>query len=196
MAAADQLLAACRPLDIPVIYTRQINRTDGFGLPNHEVLDDHGQPVYYRDDAEAKEIIDDIAPTEFDAVIDKHRWSGFHATPLDLILRNLDIKHLIMGGFVTDGCLMTSVFDAYAHDYQVNLVKDGCAATNDGAHKAAILMMANWVYDIEIFNATECVHKLAGKDYTAWHSTAPDQMPFSGSTLDSVFDSLDSDQAG
>jgi nicotinamidase-related amidase len=190
VASTIPLIAACRELGIRILYTRQVSRADAVGLPNKEVLDETGKPVYYRSDSDAMDIIDEIAARPEDVVIDKHRWSGFYETPLDLMLRNLGIKHLIIGGFVTDGCLMTTVFDAYARDYQVNLVKDICAATNSGSHKAAILMMANWVYDIEIFDAAEIVKKLQGEPSRSWCSDVPDQVQFTGSTLDDVFASL------
>jgi nicotinamidase-related amidase len=190
VAATVPLIEACRRLGVRVLYTRHVSRVDALGLPNDEVLDEQGKPVYYRSDSEAVEVIDELAPGPEDIVIDKHRWSGFHETPLDLMLRGLDVKHLIVGGFVTDGCLMTTVFDAYARDYQVNLVKDICAATNSGSHKAAILMMANWVYDIEIFDAAEMIKKLRGEPYLSWVSSGPDQLQFTAESLDRVFDEL------
>ena len=190
VAAAVPLIDACRHLGIPIIYTRHVSRIDAIGLPNDDVLDDQGRPVYYRSDSDTMNVIDAIAPRPNDIVIDKHRWSGFHGTSLDLMLRSLDIKHLIMGGFTTDCCLMTTVFDGYARDYQVSLVKDICAATNDGSHKAAILMMANWVYDLEIFNSTEMLKKLRGEPYHSWLSTAPDQLQFTADSLDQIFAKL------
>jgi nicotinamidase-related amidase len=191
VASTVPLIEACRQLGVRVIYTRQVSRVDALCLPNAEVLDEQGKPVYYRSGTDAVEVIDELAPRTEDIVIDKHRWSGFYETPLDLMLRGLDVKHVIVGGFVTDGCLMTTVFDAYARDYQVNLVKDICAATNSGSHKAAILMMANWVYDIEIFNAVEMVKKLRGEAYRSWVSSGPDQLQFTAETLDRVFAELD-----
>jgi biuret amidohydrolase len=186
----DSAVAACRHLGIRILYTRHVSRADALGLPNKEVLDDTGKPVYYRSDSDAMEIIDGIPPQPEDIVIDKYRWSGFYETPLDLMLRALGVQHLIIGGFVTDGCLLTTVFDAYPRDYQVNLVKDICAATNSGSHKAAILMMANWVHDIEIFDSAEIIKKLRGCPSRSWRPGAPDRVPFTGSTLDDVFSSL------
>lgn len=190
VAAAVPLIEACRMQGVPVIYTRQVNRADGIGLPNNEVLDAEGRPIYYRSDAETKEVIDEIRPQAGDIVIDKHRWSGFYETSLDLILRSLDVEHLIVGGFVTDCCVMTTVFDAYARDYQVSFVTDISAATNVGSHKASILMMANWVYDIEIFEAAELTKKLSGSPYLSWRPQAPDQVPFTSTDLDARFASL------
>jgi biuret amidohydrolase len=190
VAQTKILLEACRKKGIPVIYTRHVSRADAIGLPNNEVLDSQGKPVYYCSDSENAEVIDDIKPLPHEIVIDKRRWSGFYETELDLILRSLGVKHLIMGGFVTDGCLMTSVFDAYCRDYQVNLVKDICGATNSGSHMASILMMANWVYDIKIFDATELVKHLNGEPYRAWECTAPDQMQFTPENMREIFSKL------
>jgi nicotinamidase-related amidase len=190
VAQTKILLDACRAQGIPVIYTRHVSRADAIGLPNNEVLDEQGKPVFYCSDSETMDIIDEIKPLPNEIVIDKHRWSGFYETSLDLILRSLNIKHLIMGGFVTDGCLMTSVFDAYARDYQVNLVKDISGATNEGSHKASILMMANWVYDIKIYDSAELVKQLNGEQYQVWECTAPDQMQFTPDNMREVFAKL------
>ncbi|GAA1268420.1 hydrolase [Pseudonocardia aurantiaca] len=190
VAATVPLIEACRQLAVPILYTRHVSRVDAIGLPNNEVLDDAGRPIYYRSDSDAVNVIGELAPHPEDIVVEKHRWSGFHETALDLMLRSLGVKHLIIGGFVTDGCLMTTVFDAYARDYQVNLVKDICAATNSGSHQAAILMMANWVYDIEIVDAAEMIKKLRGQPHRSWRSNAPDQLQFKADTLDEVFAKL------
>lgn len=186
----ELLIAECRKIGIPVIYTRHINREDTIGLSNVEPLTEDGKPVFYNDGTEAVEIMDSIKPEDGDIVIDKYRWSSFYDTSLDLTLRNMGVKHLIMGGFVTDGCLMTSVFDAYFRDYQVNLVKDMCGATNEGAHMASILMMANWVYDLAIYDTSEIIKKLNGELYKSWEQPYPDQLQFTPENMRQVFEEL------
>lgn len=188
--AAATLLDACRAADISVIYTRHVSRADKRGLIRGDVLDDRGGPVYYRSDADTHEVLDELAPQVDDVVIDKYRWSGFHETSLDLILRTEGIETLIVCGFVTDACLLTTVFDAFARNYDIVLVKDACAATSSGAHKSAVLTMANWVYGIEILDAEELVRKLAGDPHTSWVSKAPDQLAFASHRLDEAYAAL------
>ena len=188
--AAATLLDACRANSIPVIYTRHISRADKRGLVKGDVLDDQGSPVYYRSDADTHEVLDELAPQADEVVIDKYRWSGFHETSLDLILRTEGIEKLIVCGFVTDACLLTTVFDAFARNYDIVLVKDACASTNSGAHKSAVLNMANWVYGIEILDAEELVRKLAEEPYISWVSKAPDQMAFASNRLDEAYEAL------
>ncbi|HLR63607.1 MAG TPA: isochorismatase family cysteine hydrolase [Lentibacillus sp.] len=186
----EQLIAECRKIGIPIIYTRHVNREDKVGLSNEEPLTEDGKPVFYNDGTDAVEIMDQIKPEEGDIVIDKYRWSSFFDTSLDLMLRNMGIKHLIIGGFVTDGCLMTSVFDAYFRDYQVNLIKDICGATNEGAHMASIMMMANWVYDLAIFDTPEMIKKLNGESHKNWEAPYPDQLQFTPENMRQVFKEL------
>lgn len=188
--AAQPLIKKCRSLSIPVIYTRHVSRADKRGLVLQEALDEEGRPVYYRSDTDTLDVIDEIRPEGDDVVIDKYRWSGFHESALDLILRTDGIDTLIVTGFVTDGCVLTTVFDAFARNYNTVLVKDACAATNSGAHKAAVLNMANWVYGIEIIDSDELVNKLDGKPHTSWVSTAPDLMAFASGRLDEAYAAL------
>jgi nicotinamidase-related amidase len=190
VAAAAEAIAACRAAGIPIVYTRHVNRRDGVGLSHGEVFDATTGPVYYRSETDAIEVIDAIAPEPHDIVIDKQRWSGFHATSLDLMLRSLGVRDLFVGGFTTDCCVLTTVYDGYALDYRISLVHNMCAATNRGSHAAAVLMMANWVYGIEVLNASELAGKVAGEPYRTWRSTAPDTKQFTAATLDNVFASV------
>jgi biuret amidohydrolase len=190
VATAERVVAASRTADLQVVYTRHVNRPDGIGVSSGEVFDAAGLPLYYRAGTEAVTIHDAIEPTTHDVVIDKHRWSGFHGTSLDLVLRNLGVRQLFVGGFTTDCCVLTTVYDAYARDYRVSLIPDMCAATNLGSHQAAVLMMANWVYGIEILSAGDVIKKIAGEPHRSWQATAPDEKQFTAETLQDAYDSL------
>lgn len=189
VAATERVIAACRTAGVPVVYTRHVNRRDGVGVSTGELFDAEG-PVYYRAETDSIEILDALEPEPGDVVIDKHRWSGFHGTSLDLVLRSFGARELFIGGFTTDCCVLTSVHDAYARDYRVTLVPDMCAATNPGSHRAAVLMMANWVYGIEILTSGELVKKVAGEPHRSWRATAPDQKKFTAETLQEAYESL------
>lgn len=190
---SKQVIATCRSLNIPIIYTRHINRSDRVGLSLGDPVNKEGKPIFYCTGTDAIEVIDDIGPKQDEVVIDKFRWSGFYETSLDLILKSLGVNHLLIGGFVTDGCLMTSVFDGYFRDYQINLIKDICAATNEGAQMAAILIMANWVYGIKIYDSIELIKQLNGENYHVWESTQPDELHFTPENMREVFAKLNTE---
>lgn len=187
---SKNLIAECRKNNIPIIYTRQINRGDKIGLSYDEPLKADDTPLYYSTNTDSYEVLDEIAPKKDDIIIDKYRWSAFYETSLDLLLRSIGVKHLIIGGFVTDGCLMTSVFDGYFRNYQINLVKDICGASNEGAHMASILIMANWVYGIHVYNTDQLINKLTNQPYTVWESPGADSLQFTPETMREVYSKL------
>ncbi|NIK11373.1 cysteine hydrolase family protein [Alkalibacillus almallahensis] len=184
---AKKMIPAFREADIPIIYTRQINREDTVGLSKGEPLNEDGTPYFYNAASDQIEIFDEIKPADDDVVIDKYRWSAFFDTSLDLMLKSLDVDHLYIGGVVTDGCLMTSVFDAYFRDYQINLIHDLCTASNEGAHQAAMLTMTNWVYNLNIFSTDELIKKLNGEEYNYFKADQVDQMQFTADTMEAKF---------
>ena len=65
-----------------------------------------------------------------DYVIQKRRYSAFFGTDVDLVLREHDIKRLIVVGTKTNCCIRATVTDAYNLDYEVIVISD-CVATND-----------------------------------------------------------------
>ncbi len=107
------LIERCRQLEIPILYTRHINRADGIGLANREPVDAKGEPLYYHDRTASIEIADLVKPALGDIIIDKYRYSGFYESNLDLMLKGLGIRHLIVGGVLTDVCVLSTFMDAY-----------------------------------------------------------------------------------
>ena len=190
VAQASGVLDTARDHGIPVVYTRQINRADGVGLSLGEPLDENGEPVSYNDRSEAIEIVDALAPKDGEIVVDKHRWSAFYETSLSLMLEGMGITDLIIGGVVTDGCLMTSVFDAYFRGYRIHLVHDACTATSSGMHQAAMLMMANWVYELKLYSAGQASAMIRGEEVTPWTWSVPAECNFSSPELTTEFNRL------
>jgi nicotinamidase-related amidase len=187
---AANLAAQCRAAGIPVIYTRHINRGDGLALANREPVNGKGEPVYYHSGTTAIDIADELKPEENDIIVDKYRYSGFFESHLELMLKSLGVEHLIIGGVLTDVCVLSTVMDAYYRDYQVSLVKDVCGTTTEGAHMAAVLMMANWIYDLKIYDTSEMVKKLTGEPHAVWETKEPDELQFTPDNLRAVYGRL------
>lgn len=191
LSNTKDVIDVCRDVDIPIIYTRQINRADRVGLSKGEPITPDGTPFYYSTSKGNHEILDEIAPNAEDIVIDKYRWSAFNETSLDLILRSLGVENLIIGGVVTDGCVMTTVFDAYFKDYNVHLIKDMCTTSNEGAHMASMMIMANWVYNLEVYNANHLINRLNGQSYNHWKFKEADALQFTPENMREVYKELD-----
>ena len=73
-------------------------------------------------------IVDELTPEPRDIHVAKHRMSGFWDTPLDSILRNLDVKTLLFGGVNADQCVLHTLADANFLGYDTIMVED-CSAT-------------------------------------------------------------------
>jgi ureidoacrylate peracid hydrolase len=73
-------------------------------------------------------VIDELTRGERDIHVDKHRISGFWDTPLESILRNLDVTTLLFAGINADHCVLGTLMDANFHGFDTILVED-CTAT-------------------------------------------------------------------
>jgi ureidoacrylate peracid hydrolase len=84
-------------------------------------------------------IIDTLNVEGKDIHVDKHRISGFWDTPLDTILRNLQVRTLFFAGVNSDHCVLGTMMDANFLGYDTVMIED-CVATSspEFCHRAAI----------------------------------------------------------
>jgi len=75
------------------------------------------------------QVIDELAPHEEDYCIKKRRFSGFYQTDLDLVLRELGVKSVVVTGVVTNICVRSTCHDAFFLGYQVVVPQDCVRAT-------------------------------------------------------------------
>ena len=92
-------------------------------------------------------IIDALTPAEGDIVIEgKRGLDTFASTNLDFILRSKGIKTVVLGGFLTNCCVESTMRTAYEHGFQVITLTDCVAATSPEEHHNAIK------YDFPMFS--------------------------------------------
>ncbi len=70
------------------------------------------------------QIVDELTPEPPDIVIVKSRYSGFHGTNLDSVLRGLGIRNLLMVGIASNVCVESTLRDAYFNEYWPVLIED------------------------------------------------------------------------
>jgi nicotinamidase-related amidase len=101
--------------------------------------------------APVTEVVAPLAPRAGDFTVFKHRYSPFDNTDLDLLLRNLRIETLVIGGVNTNNCVLCSCFDAFNRDLRVVVMRDVCASMNGSDYHAAALKLIDaalgWVVD-------------------------------------------------
>jgi nicotinamidase-related amidase len=92
-------------------------------------------------------IVDELAPQEGDIVIEgKRGLDTFASTNLDFILRSKGITTIVLGGFLTNCCVESTMRTGYEHGYQVLTLTDCMAATSLEQHDNAI------AYDFPMFS--------------------------------------------
>ncbi len=82
-----------------------------------------------------------LRPARNDFTILKPRHSAFYSTPLDLVLRQLRCKRVVLTGLAADNCVLFTAMDAYLRGYSLWIPADCTAAESDEARKEALLHM-------------------------------------------------------
>jgi nicotinamidase-related amidase len=85
-----------------------------------------------------REFVEQIAPDEQDYCVLKPMHSAFYQTPLDVLLRHLGCRSLIVAGLATNSCILCTAHDANMRDLELTVVSDCCAARSIQEHKNAL----------------------------------------------------------
>jgi nicotinamidase-related amidase len=92
-------------------------------------------------------ITDDLAPAAGDIVIEgKRGLDTFASTNLDFILRSKGIRTIVLGGFLTNCCVESTMRSGYENGYKVITLNDCTAATSHEEHDNAL------TYDFPMFS--------------------------------------------
>lgn len=84
------------------------------------------------------QICDLMKPVDGDIICKgKNGLCGFQSTNLDFILRQNNIRNILLGGFLTNCCVESTMRSAYEKGYKVFTLKDCCAATSIDGQNAA-----------------------------------------------------------
>ncbi|MCJ0904735.1 cysteine hydrolase family protein [Rhodococcus sp. ARC_M6] len=99
-------------------------------------------------------IVDELTPQDGDILIEgKRGLDTFASTNLDFILRSKGIRTIILGGFLTNCCVESTMRTGYENGYRVITLTDCVAGTSVAEHENAI------TYDYPMFS-----HPVTSKD--------------------------------
>lgn len=83
-----------------------------------------------------------MEPKRRDFAVLKPRHSAFYATPLHLLLEQLNCRRLILTGIAADSCVFFTAMDAYLRGYSLWVPADCVAAESEQARDQALEQMA------------------------------------------------------
>jgi biuret amidohydrolase len=152
VAPIDAFHDEARRLDVPIIHVRTILRKAGVDdingrkaawrlvfplyagrLPN---ADEHGI-----EGTRWTEFVTHVEPRDM-TVNTKKRLSAFYPTDLDFLLRNLDIRTVILNGGFTDCCILNAAFEASNLGYNLVVLRDLVRGTNQEMEDAALKIVS------------------------------------------------------
>ena len=87
------------------------------------------------------DLVEPVLPPEGVSFVSKSRHSIFYGTPLETLLSQKGIDHVVLVGQVTEQCILYSALDAYVRDLKITVPRDGVAHIHEHLAQAAFEMM-------------------------------------------------------
>jgi nicotinamidase-related amidase len=91
------------------------------------------------------DVVEAIAPREADRFVVKPRYSGFDHTPLELILRELEIDRVLLAGAATERCVVQTAIDGRELGFKITVLADACASPDPRLEQVALTYLEDVV---------------------------------------------------
>lgn len=147
---ALRLLSLARRLGMLIVHTREAHQADlsdcppaklNRGNPGVRIGDQGPMGRILINGEPGADYIDALRPQSGEIDLVKPGKGAFYATPLQSILDQRDITHLLIAGVTTEVCVQTTMREANDRGYVCLLVEDATASYFPEFKQAAIEMM-------------------------------------------------------
>lgn len=147
--AAQRAVQAARMANVTVIHVTRGHRPTGIDIDftRQQVFAQSGGLLVTN--TPGAEEVPELASAPGDLVIVKKRWSAFFATDLDLLLRRLAIRQIVLAGVQTPNCIRATAMDALSLDYATTVLSDATASQTEAVQTANLADMAAMGITIE-----------------------------------------------
>lgn len=133
----QQAIKAARQNNIPVIFVRvAFNGTFLEVSPNNKMFSEYqasGQQMSLAD--ESTQIIESLNRKEDEPIVTKHRLSAFTGSNLEVLLRGLQVNHIVLTGVSTSGVVLSTTVEAADKDYKITILEDAVTDNNSKKHQ-------------------------------------------------------------
>ena len=128
----SELVARARDSDAELIYVN-----DNYGDWNSSAEELAERAL----DGRRRDLVEPILPPEGADFVIKARHTIFYMTPLEYLLAQKEIGHVVLAGQVTEQCILYSALDAYVRHLEVTIPTDAVAHIHEDLAEAALKMM-------------------------------------------------------
>ncbi len=136
--AIRRILDVARAKRLPVVYTTNPRREDGFDLGIWLLKSTRSEDEVDVMGHKGNEIVAELAPEPDDLFIEKRKPSAFFGTPLASHLNMMGADSLIITGTTTSGCVRASAVDALSYDLLVTIPHEAVFDRGEVSHKIAL----------------------------------------------------------
>ncbi len=150
--ATAALLDAARKAGVPVIFCNDAH-VPGIDREltiwgDHAIIGTKGA-----------EVIPELKVSSKDYIVPKRRYSGFFQTDLDILLRELGVKTVIMTGLHTHMCVRHTSADAFCLGYDVVVAKEATDSFTEEDYKSGLAYLRT-CYGAEAYSNEELIAAL------------------------------------
>lgn len=133
----QQAIADARTNQIPVIFVRVAFTGNYLEVSENNKMfsqfKSSGQPM---DKSDANtQIIDALQIESTDPIVVKHRLSAFTGSNLEVLLRGMNIGHIVLTGVSTSGVVLSTAVEAADKDYKITILADAVTDNDQQKHK-------------------------------------------------------------
>jgi len=134
------LVEAFRKSRRPIVFTRHsLAEAEEPGIMNRFWKD------VVREGTPESALTPALRPSRSDVVLRKTRYSAFHGTDLENILRKRKVKSVVVTGVVTHLCCDSTARDAFMRDFEVYFVVDATASWTEDLHLSSLKALSDGV---------------------------------------------------
>ena len=126
--ALVRALEDARSGDVPVVYAN-----DSYGVWDGDAR----RMVREAVDGKGGAFVAPVVPREGDRFVVKPRYSAFDHTPLEIILRELEVERILLAGAATEMCVIQTAIDAKEEGFKVTILADACATADESIEQLA-----------------------------------------------------------
>jgi nicotinamidase-related amidase len=154
--ANQRAIEKARQQDIPVIFVRVAFSQGLLEIaPNNKMFGPmREKQAPMEKDSEATQIHPDLNRQEQEPIVTKHRVSAFTGSNLEVLLRGLEVRHIVLTGVATSGVVLSTSVEAADKDFDITILEDAVGDREQDKHEflverilpryATITSVENW----------------------------------------------------